>query len=192
MWLGAPRELKVDVHLWFVVQGSTAQPMKVENQEILWSHPASNQLVFVFLQKEDTRDLLGRSLKLKQLNKVKNVKMPLMRLTFKSLFDLRVLTHASSFPNETVGFSECGGLAQCTAIVGQLLTIQDDRLCSCTCASQFTKQFHANYIITLQPYSCLGLEAGGRQWALPLSLPCFYKRGRWVSGEFRSVPRLYC
>ena len=84
MWLGAPRELKVDVHLWFVVQGSTAQPMKVGNQEILWSHPASNQLVFVFLQKEDTRDLLGRSLKLKQLNKVKDVKMPLMRLTFRS------------------------------------------------------------------------------------------------------------
>ena len=104
VWLGAPTELKADVHLWFVVQGSTAQAMQVGNQEILWSHPASNQLVFVFLQKEEARDLLGRSLKLQQLNKVKDVKMPLMKLTLKSLFYLRVLAHASSFPNETVGF----------------------------------------------------------------------------------------
>lgn len=104
MWLGAPKELNADVHLRFVVQGSPAQPMKVGNQEILWSHPASNQLLSVFLQKEETRDLLGRSLKLQQLNKVKGMKMPLMKLTLKGLFCLRVLAHASSFPNETVGF----------------------------------------------------------------------------------------
>ena len=30
--------------------------------------------------------------------------MPLMKLTLKSLFYLRVLAHASSFPNKTVGF----------------------------------------------------------------------------------------